>query len=191
METATDLRNVYSGLKRHIINPAFDDTVTFVETCRESGGRQTSLLITLGPGGRNDMHTHKTYTETFEPVSGTLMVVLASGKKLLQPGESFTVPIGAAHCFANPGTEEITFRCIIKPGHEGFETGLRILYGLAVDGKSKIDSWETMLKAAVILMLSDMRLCGPKALMNPLIPYLYKLAQKRGIEQLLRDKYVI
>ena len=53
-------------MKRTIVNPIIKDTVTFLQTSQESGGKITEGEITLMPGGGNPLHYHKTYSETFK-----------------------------------------------------------------------------------------------------------------------------
>ena len=192
--TATDKvsRAGYKSLRRVITNPAISDSVTFLSTARESGFAKTELEVELNAGGNNPLHRHLNFTETFIPLKGTLEVNLGKGKKLhLVPGEQFTVPVGAKHAFANPGSEAIRFRILIKPGHEGFEYSLRIFYGLAEDGFTKIKSWKTFLMAAVGLKMGEMRLCGIHALMNPVVSLAAKIARKNGIEKDLLNKYCV
>ena len=58
-------------MKKTILNPIFNDTVTFVQTCAESNGRITDIEVTLMPKGRNVLHCHA-YTEIFTAIDGDL-----------------------------------------------------------------------------------------------------------------------
>ena len=60
----------HEDMKRTIVNPLFKDTVTFVRTSAESDGTITEAEITLLPGGKNPIHYHKTYSETFTAIDG-------------------------------------------------------------------------------------------------------------------------
>ncbi|WP_262491776.1 cupin domain-containing protein [Nitritalea halalkaliphila] len=87
------------------------------------------------PKGGSPMHYHKTFSETFTAVEGTLGLKLKSGERRLQPGESYTVKPFEVHGFFNPSaSESIRFSIRLAPGHSGFENALRIMYGLAQDG---------------------------------------------------------
>ncbi|GGG64772.1 hypothetical protein GCM10011374_30560 [Kocuria dechangensis] len=44
------------------------------------------------------------------------------------------MPLDTMHRWANQGTGPVRFLAEIAPGHEGFEKGQQILYGLASDG---------------------------------------------------------
>ncbi|GGH30137.1 cupin domain-containing protein [Dyadobacter endophyticus] len=190
METFTEQELIETkALQRIIANPEY--TVTFLTTAAESGNRLTDMEIELRPGGGNGLHKHLNFTETFIPIEGALEVQIGKNKLLLEPGEQYTVPIGMPHNFANPGSKPIRFRVVIEPGHKGFEYSLRMLYGLANDGRAEIRTWDDLLRASVILMISDMRLSGTKALINPFLPFLYRLAREKGYDLDMIKKYCI
>jgi mannose-6-phosphate isomerase-like protein (cupin superfamily) len=178
-------------MNRTIINPIINDTVAFVRTSEETGGSVSELLITLMPGGNNILHYHKSFTETFTSIEGTLGLEL-DGKKeiLLTPGLKIDIPPLCPHRFFNPGTKPIKFSVTISPGHRGFEDSLRILYGLAADGLTDKKSIpKSLINIAVIGRLSDSYLTGSFKLMSPLFHYLAKKARKNGTEQKLIEKY--
>jgi len=90
-------------MKRTIVNPIFKDTVTFVRTAAESNGQVSDLEVTLLPGGRNPLHYHMSYSETFTAIDGELGVGLGRIKKrILEPGNSYTVEHNNLHYFFNP-----------------------------------------------------------------------------------------
>lgn len=190
METFTEQElTATKALRRVIANPEY--TVTFLTTAAESGNRLSDMEIELMPGGSNGLHKHLNFTETFIPIEGALEVQVGRNKLLLEPGERYTMPIGMPHNFANPGHKPIRFRVLIEPGHEGFEYSLRMLYGLANEGRAEIKTWDDLLRASVILMISDMRLAGKQALINPFLPLLYRLARKKGYDLAMIKKYCI
>ena len=190
METFTAQELIETkAMQRVIANPEY--TVTFLTTAAESGNRLTDMEIELMPGGGNGLHKHLNFTETFIPIEGALEVQVGRDKLLLEPGEQYTIPIGMPHNFANPGHKPIRFRVVIKPGHEGFEYSLRMLYGLANEGRAEIKTWDDLLRASVILMISDMRLSGKQALINPFLPLLYRLARRKGYDLEMIRKYCI
>ncbi len=180
-------------MKRTFVNPVIKDTVTFLETASESGGRVTEAEITLMPGGGNPLHYHKTYSETFTAIDGELGVKLGKGgAKILKPGESHTVAPMQLHCFFNPTDSTIRFKVEIKPGHEGFENSIKILYGLAVDGLTNKKSIPKSLKnTALIINMSDMNAPGFLTLISPILKRIAKKAIKSGEEQQLIEKYCV
>ena len=178
-------------MKKVIINPIFKDTVTYIRTASESGGEVTELEITLLPGGKNPLHYHKSYSETFTSIEGEVGVGLGkTAYKILSPGESHTVLPGNLHYFFNPTEREIKFKTEIKPGHEGFENSLRIIYGLAADGLSdKNGIPKSIQHKALVAVMSDMNIPGFLTLIFPLLKRIAKKAKDSGIEQQLIDKY--
>jgi quercetin dioxygenase-like cupin family protein len=178
-------------VKRKITHPVFRDVAFFVRTASETNHAFAEIEITLMPGGGNPLHRHLSFTETFKAVEGNLAIKGGFFKKrVLKPGEAYTVKMGEAHSFYNATNKEIRFIITIEPGHEGFENSLRIIYGLADDGKTKIKSWRDLLIAALVMDMGDMRWTGPLSLLNPFIKRLAQKAKRKGIEQELLQVYV-
>jgi len=180
-------------MKRTIINPIIKDTVTFLQTAEESGGKITEAEITLLPGGGNPLHYHKTYSETFTAIEGELGLKLGrQGTKVLKEGESHTVEPLSLHRFFNPTGKEIKFNVKMRPGHTGFENSLRILYGMAAEGLTNNKSIPKSLKhIAIIACMSDMNVPGLLTLLYPLLKRIANKAKANGLEQMLIDKYCI
>ncbi|HBZ21488.1 MAG TPA: cupin [Bacteroidales bacterium] len=180
-------------MKRVIVNPIFRDTVTFTKTSIETNGKYTEAELTLMPGGKNPLHYHLSYSETFTAIDGELGLGLArSKKKFLKPGETYTVEPKNLHHFFNPNEKEIKFKVVLKPGHEGFENSLRILYGLAEDGLvNKKGIPKRLQHIAIISCMSDMNLPGFFTLIFPLLKRVANKAKDSGVEQQLIDSYCI
>lgn len=144
----------------------------------------------LLPGGKNISHIHKKYSETFTALEGNLGIKAGGKTIILKPGETFTVPIGVVHNFFNPGTETIRYRIVIAPGFEGFEYMLRILYGLARDGKTDKKGFPKSLShLALVGEIGDTSGAGILVLLAPLLKLLAARARKRGEEQRLMNSY--
>jgi quercetin dioxygenase-like cupin family protein len=180
-------------MKRTIVNPIFKDTVTFLQTAEESGGKVTEIEITLMPKGGNPLHYHKTYSETFTAIDGELGLKLSKkSTMILKPGESYTVEPMSLHSFFNPSDREIKFNVKITPGHTGFENTVRIVYGLAADGLTDNESTPKSLKdTAIIVCMSDTNAPGLLTFLYPLFKLLSKKAKANGTEQKLIDKYCV
>lgn len=180
-------------LKRVIINPIFKDTVTFIKTSEETRGQSTEAELTLMPGGKNPLHYHLSYSETFTAIDGELGIGLGKGKKMiLKPGETYTVKPGNLHHFFNPNDKEIKFKIVLKPGQVGFENSLRILYGLAGDGLvDKKGVPRRFQHIAIIACMADMNLPGFFTLVFPLMKRVAKKAKASGVEQQLIDRYCV
>ncbi len=178
-------------MKRTIVNPIIKDTATFLQTARDTKKKLTEIEITLEPGGGNVLHYHKTYSETFTAVDGELGIRLGKNeKKILKPGESFTVQPMQLHCFFNPGKTRISFNIKIEPGHEGFENSLRILYGMASDGLTDKNSIpKSLTHTAVIVEMSDMNAPGLLTWIAPVLKWLSERAKSNGTYQRLIAQY--
>lgn len=176
--------------KRVFENPIIKDKVSIIKSTKETSGEYLLLQIELAAGGGNGLHYHTTFREEFTAISGNLSIEKKFGKIVLKPGETATAHINELHRFFNETSETITFQVRISPGHEGFENGLRIAYGLASDGKtnkkgvpSKFDH------LAIILDLTDTRLTGWMSLIEPFILRKAKKARSKGVEDLLLRDY--
>lgn len=160
------------------------DTIHFEKYGAETDGEYSLVRITVKPGGGTPTHYHRSYAETFRPVSGILGLMLNGREIKIGPGEEAHVPTGSLHRFFNPtsavpggmasldGKEhrysqdslekgDIVFVGEVRPAHEGFEKGLYIIYGLANDGlsdeKGLPKSWVHLCLCAA---LSDMYFPG-------------------------------
>ncbi len=180
-------------MKKTIVNPVFKDTVAFLQTSKESGGRITDMETTLMPGGANPLHYHN-YPEKFTAIDGELGLIFGKKKEriILKPGESITVPAMELHNFFNPIDREIKFSVQVEPGHEGLENFLRIVYGLADDGLTdKKGQPKSLTHTAIILCMAEVNAPGLLTLMLPMFKIIAKRAKKNGEEQKLIDRYCI
>ena len=180
-------------MKKTIVNPVIKDTVTFLQTSKETDGKITDLELTLLPGGGNVIHYHN-YSEKFTAIEGDLGLVYGKKreKMILRPGESFTIPAMELHNFYNPIDREIKFGIQVEPGHQGFEYMLRILYGLASDGRTDKESKPKSIKnLAIVCVMAELNAPGLLTLMTPLFRYIYKKAERKGDVQKLVDQYCI
>ena len=180
-------------MRRTIVNPIIKDTVTFLQTTEESGGKLIEAIITLMPGGGNPLHYHKSYSETFTAIEGELGVKLGKRKTMiLKEGETHVVKPMELHSFFNPTDREIKFNVKVEPALLGFEQALRILYGMAGDGLTDKNAVPKSLKhKAIIVCMSDMNIPGIFTLMFPLLKRIANKARSSGEEQFLIDKYCI
>lgn len=179
-----------ASLNRTIVNPIFKDSASFLKRSGETGGEYCECEVTLLPGGKNVPHIHKKYQETFTALEGDLGVKAGGKTLILKPGETFTVPIGTAHYFFNPGPGTIRFKIVIAPGFEGFEYMLRILYGLARDGQTDKNGLpKSLSQLALVGEIGDTSAAGIFVLLAPLLKLLAARARKRGEEKKLMELY--
>ncbi len=181
-------------MQKTIYNPALRETIVFHHTSVETEGAFSLLEISLEAGGGNPMHLHRSYSELFTARKGELGLELKNGEKIyLKPGESFLVEKNVPHRFFNPGNTTITFTNQVEPGSTGLENTLRILGGLAADGKyTKGNVPRNIFHLAVCGQMSDMRLTGVAGLLTtPIIRIFAAVADKLGIKDKLINKYCI
>jgi mannose-6-phosphate isomerase-like protein (cupin superfamily) len=173
-----------------IINPVVKDEVTFVQTAAATSGRITTLQVTLMPGGGTPMHYHRNFSETFVVVSGELTITLKNRTLVLSAGQKLTVEKGVAHRFSNNSESPVVFTTVVLPGSQGFEDALRILYGLAADGKTDDKGIpRSLMVMAVVSKISDMHLAGPGVLLLPLLQLLNLVARVSGYREKLLAQY--
>jgi mannose-6-phosphate isomerase-like protein (cupin superfamily) len=172
------------------LNPVIGDKLVFLKTSRETGGAYTLVEIELAPGGGNIPHIHGTFSETFIPLEGTLQVRSGNQQLHLHPGQTYTVPPGAPHCFSNPSDKPIRFQAELRPGHEGFENSLKIANGLASDGLTNRKGVpRNLMHLSVVGIIGDTYLPGPLALLMPLFRWLARRARRLGVEKQLLQRY--
>jgi quercetin dioxygenase-like cupin family protein len=172
-----------SGRPRRITNPVVGDVLTVVESGEETNQERLVVEIQLAPHGGNAMHVHLHQTESFRVLDGELQVSIRGERRTLAVGEEASVPPGTPHRFFSDSGQPTTFRVtVLEPGR--LEDGLRILYGLARDGKvTKKGIPKDPLVMALGSQWSDMYLAAiPIWLQKAMFKPLAALARGRGYE---------
>lgn len=173
-----------------IVNPVQRDAVTFLATSEETGGARTLAELEVAPGGKVTPHYHLSYTERFLVLKGTLSVHVGDARLVLGPGEEASVPIGTLHAWANEGADRAVAHIELRPGQPGFETSLRVAYGLAADGRVlKNGLPRNPLHAALLLDWGDVRVPGAYALLERGLRLLARVARRAGIDHRLKQRY--
>jgi len=176
--------------KRTFVNPAINDTATFIKTSEETNGEYTLIEIDLGKSDGPPLHYHNAFSENFHVQDGILNLQVGKDKKILHAGESVNVPAGTAHRFYNERNQKVKFEITARPGHNGLENFIKILYGLASDGLSdKKGKPNKFAHLAVALALSDSNASGWMSLLSPIIKRVARRAKKNGTEKWLLDTY--
>ena len=176
--------------RRRIYNPVQDDAVTFLETSEESDGERTLGELEVAPGGKVTPHYHLGYTERFAVIEGQLNVQVGDVHRVLGPGEELTVPIGTVHAWSNLSAERTVAHLELCPGQPGFETSLRVVYGLAADGKVlKNGLPRNPLHAALLLEWGETRLPGAYAVLERGLRVLARVARLAGVDRKLVARY--
>ncbi len=175
---------------RRIENPVQGDTVGFFETCGESGGRRTLMELDVAPGGARRARANLSYEETFTCVEGCLTVMVAGFPYELRPGQEVTVPAGIVHSWSNDEARRALALVELAPGHAGTETALRVLSGLAADGRLHPGgSPRSPLHAALVLAWGEARVPGLYGALRPGMRALAAVARLRGIDRELIERY--
>jgi mannose-6-phosphate isomerase-like protein (cupin superfamily) len=176
--------------QRTFVNPAINDSATFIETSEETKGAYTLIEIVLGKSDGPPLHYHKSFSEKFECMDGVLFVQVKKDIKKLNVGESVTIPAGTTHRFFNTSESPVRFHITLVPGYTGMENFIKIFYGLASDGltdeKGKPKNFAHL---AVALTISDSNAPGWMSLLSPVIRNAAKRAKRNGTEKWLLDKY--
>ena len=176
--------------KRVFENPIIKDKVTIVKTSKETNGAYTLVEVELAVGGGNGLHAHTSFVEEFTSLEGVLGIELGKQQLQLAPGNSAIAQIGQWHRFYNPGDKPVRFLVKLTPGHEGFENGLRIGYGLAENGlTNKKGIPKKLSHLAILLSFTDTRLPGFLSLITPVLLWQARLAVKKGIDKELVQSY--
>ena len=176
--------------KRVLENPIYKDRAIIIKTSQETGGAYSLGQLEIAPGGRNGLHKHSAFTETFTAIEGRLGVMYGKKKLFLNPGESLTIPLKTSHYFFNDGNDTITCQVKLQPGHEGFEKGIAIAYGLAKDGGTNRKGVpKSFTYLSLIIVLTDTIPAGVLGLMMPLFRTFARKARNKGIESELLEKY--
>lgn len=177
--------------ERRIWNPKQRDAAILLESADESGGARSLLEIELSPGGKNKPHRHLTYAERFEVLEGTLTVQLEGTDHRLGPGESALAPAGSLHNFVNETGGTVRYLVELTPGHRGFERSLQVVYGLAADDRTNADGIpRNPLHLALLASWSEIRMPGPYRLVSAVLGVLTKIAERRGVDAELEERYV-
>lgn len=176
---------------RRYYSPVQKDAATFLETSEETGGERTLIEIEVAPGGGPTPHYHKTYTEGFEVLEGTLQVLVGKETHLLRAGQKVVVPENTLHRFHNATGETVRFLTEMRPGQPGFEKTLKVGYGLAADGLTLSDGTpKNPYHMALLLDWAGLRVPGVFTVVEPLMRLLARRARRKRIDRELEARYV-
>jgi quercetin dioxygenase-like cupin family protein len=122
--------------QRTIDNPVTGERATFVQTAHDTGGARTVGELEVAPGGGVFRHRHADHEERIEVLAGEIEVTLGRAARRVSAGQQVVIPRGTVHAWRNPSSDRtLRFRGTMTPGHPGFETALRVAFGLGRDGE--------------------------------------------------------
>jgi hypothetical protein len=137
------------------------------------------------------IHFHKTYSEIFNCLEGTLGVQLGSVVSKLGPGQTATAHANVNHRFFNDSEKICRFRVELQPASRGFEESLQVAYGLARDGKTNRKGLpSSTLALAWLFDISESNLPGWRSIFDFILRYQAKRAREKGLDKELRERYV-
>jgi len=161
-----------------------------VESSNETGGAYTLIEVQLQPGSGNQFHYHTKLAKKFTAIKGELALDMGRQQLRLQAGESILVAPDRLHRFYNPSGQPIIFQVKLTPGHERFEHGLAIVYGLAADGKlNKKGIPRNIDHMALLMSFTDQGLPGFYSFIEPLIKWRAGIALRKGLHLELLKRY--
>jgi mannose-6-phosphate isomerase-like protein (cupin superfamily) len=129
-----------------IHNPKTGETVTFLQTAADTGGRLLRLEMTAerasAPG-----HRHPRLTERWELQEGRVRFHFRAEERLLEAPAELVIPRDTTHWFESEGP----IRTIVDYEPAGrFEGFLETVYALAADGKTNEKGMPNLLRSAVL-----------------------------------------
>ncbi len=171
-------------------NPGLKDRVTLVKTAEETNGEYLLVKSEVAPHGGVPMHYHVTFTEKFEVLEGQLHVIVAGQHRVLEAGQTALAPLKAPHRFYNPSEMPVTSLIEIRPARH-IEKGLRVLYGLAGDGKVNSKGFPASVwHLALLLQLTETYVPGvPLFVQRRIFGALASIAKWKGEDKALQ-KYL-
>ncbi len=160
-----------------------------VEVVRSAAtGEESVIEMTILPDEKTPLHYHHLFSETFEILSGNLIV--GKGKNMLQLtcGDRVVIERNERHYFHNKSNKDCKIKVTIRPGNTNFEHSLLIAEGLANDNlASSTGIPKKLVDLALFIFLNNANMIGFQKLAQPFFSYLAKNAIKNGrLQELLR-----
>ena len=130
---------------REIVNPISGERIIIRQSGAQSGGRLLVFDLYLPPGGHVPArHAHPIQEERFTVLAGQMRFRLGRRAFVARPGETITIPVGAAHWFGAAGGEAAQARVEVRPAlrmQELFETTEAVGHAAAGAGVSHVGAW--------------------------------------------------
>ena len=133
-----------------IANPKTGQTIKFLQTSMDTGGRLLEMESTFRPHSEEPpSHYHPFQEEQFSIVSGQLTVRINGKLKMFVRGDQFTVPKNTSHAMWNASAAPTIINWKVSPALDTeyfFETTV----GLAREGKTDEKGMPNLLQVALI-----------------------------------------
>ena len=175
-----------------IANPKTGQTIKFLQTAKETGGRLLEMETTFRAYSREPMaHYHPKQEEFFTIISGELRVRIHGDLKTYVEGDQFHVPRNTVHAMWNASGAAAIVNWKVTPAlntESFFETTI----GLASEGKTDEKGMPNILQVALIANKYDniFRLSRPpyflqKIIFSILVPVAYVAGYRSAYDKYL------
>jgi mannose-6-phosphate isomerase-like protein (cupin superfamily) len=134
-----------------IRNPATGETLTFLVTAADSGGRLLQVDVLMEPGRPGPpAHVHRTISERHDVREGRLGITMAGDERVIAAPGGIEIPRGTPHTFRVVGEDSV--RTVVDYAPPGrYEDFIERLYALARAGRTDDKGApKNLLEAAVI-----------------------------------------
>lgn len=136
--------------ERVLRNPKTGETITFLETSRETGGELFRMSYEMAPHAAiADEHCHPHQEMTIRVTSGALNCRVNGREQTIRASDSVVIPAGAWHFQSNDSGETAHAIEEYRPALQ-MEEFFSVLIGWATDGKTDATGMPTPLRAAVL-----------------------------------------
>src|SRR5262249_11544802 len=179
-------------LDRTINNPVTGERATFIQTAHETGGTRTVADFEVTPRGGVFPHRHSDHEERIEVLEGEIEVTVAGATRRAYVVEPIVIGTGEVHTWRNPSADRmLRFRGMMTPGHPGFETALRVAFGLGRDGGLRPSGIPQRFADLALIADWDPSLLavGPRRWLAPLMRWSARRARARGRAAELLRRY--
>ena len=133
-----------------ITNSKTGQSIRFIQTSRETGGKLLEMETTFGPNSKEPPpHYHPFQVEDFVVLAGELMVRMDGTVVTFRRNDSFHIPINKVHSMWNGSSETTVLNWKVKPAlttENLFET----VSGLSNDGRTNDHGVPNLLQLALL-----------------------------------------
>jgi quercetin dioxygenase-like cupin family protein len=176
-----------------ITNPKTGQTIKFLQTAGDTGGRLLEMESSLrGHSTEPPLHYHPYQEETFLVLNGQLTVRLNGRQKIYSAGDQFHVPKNTAHSMWNEAETPAVINWRISPALET-EYFFENTFGLSNHGKTNDKGMPGLLQIALIANKYDniFRLSKPPFFLQKIVffvltPVAYLSGYRSSYEKYLK-----
>jgi quercetin dioxygenase-like cupin family protein len=156
-----------------IHNPANKQTIRFLQTAKDTGGRLLEMESTYEPYSvEPPQHYHPFQSEDFTVTEGELTIKLKDKMLVLKKGEAIHIPANISHTMWNNTGKKTVISWKVYPALQT-EYLLETACGLAADGKLNKNGMSFLQRAMMAKKFADMfRLAKPSFIIQRILFFL-------------------